>query len=135
MDTMKVTRRDRLRVRVTAAVLLVLALAFPWVEAWPVRDIGALVLEEPILRYADIYPDFGPRAWWVHDDYENVLLRLDVLVLELVAIFATAGWALSVIDGWERAHRAKDRPLYCELGEAQVSAGAISSSGTVGPLG
>lgn len=117
---------DRTLIRGAAAILLLGVAAFPWVEAWPVANPGEAVLAEPVARFADIYPHFGPRAWWNHDDYERVQLRLDVILLELVAIVATAKWALACVE---------KRPLYCELGEGQASPLSSASSGTVGPLG
>jgi hypothetical protein len=125
-------KMDRTLIRGAAAVLLLGAGAFPWVEAWPVANPGEAVLAEPVARFADIYPHFGPRGWWNHDEYESVQLRRDVILRELVAIGSTAAWALARLD---RREALEKKPLYCELGEVQVSAGAISSSGTVGPLG
>ena len=128
METIQAQRR---LVLAGAAILLALALAFPWVEAWPVENIGELVLAEPVTRFADIYPHFRPLGWWTHDEYESVSLRLDVVLLELVAIAATAAWALACLD---LRGAGEKKPLYCDRA-LQPSPVSSASSGTVGPLG
>ena len=123
---------DRIFIRGAAAILLLGVVAFPWVEAWPVANPGETVLADPVARFADIYPHFGPKGWWTHAEYESVQLRLDVILLELVSIVATAAWALACLD---RREALEKEPLYCELGAGQPSPLSSASSGTVGPLG
>lgn len=123
----------RCLILVAAAILLAIAVVFPWMEVWPVDDVATYVKADPYNALTDFLPRVVMVPLWERDFYAVAVPFWPAILGQLGTIFGMSAWLWQLTRNAElRAGSSPKEPPYC--GPIEVPAQG-SMSGTVGPLG